>query len=70
MDENVFWLRLWSVVLTAFTLIMLGLVFSNIREDALIADMVKNGVDPIAARCAYTSSTDNTMCVTYLIGRK
>lgn len=70
MDENVFWLRLWVTIVTGFVILVLAGVVSHMREDALIADMVLKGVDPIAAKCAYSSSTDNTLCVTHLISKK
>ena len=52
MDDNVYWLKLWSMVgFCACIFVVLGVV-SGALADHQITNLVKAGANPIAARCA------------------
>jgi len=47
-----------------FTVILLSLMASDHRNTKLVADLVRGGVDPIAARCAvYGEGSRSSECV-------
>jgi hypothetical protein len=71
MDENVFWLRLWSTVAAAIVTIaaIVGLV--SVRHSDIIANMVEKGASPIEARCAIINgASQDMMCVAYIASNK
>jgi hypothetical protein len=51
MDDNKFWLSIWTVVALCMTAVLICLIFGDQRADRLVADMVAKGIDPVAARC-------------------
>lgn len=75
MDDNKFWLCVWSLG-AAFLLSILALI-SAIRwhDDNLKAEIIAKAADPMAAVCAYESDSTNNnsrvpYCTLYLSGRK
>lgn len=71
MDDNKFWLCIWSMAAT-FLLLCLSLVaISGWHDDALRAEIVSKAADPMLAVCAYeaNSTTSNSRapyCTIYL----
>ena len=65
-NEQKFWVSIWSIV--SITLVGLVLTISSctISQNGKITDLIKNGTDPIAARCSIVgpSSTEIAMCMT------
>lgn len=51
MDESVFRLRLWQSVIAGIVLAVCALAASSAYDSTLVAQAVKNGADPIRARC-------------------
>ncbi len=62
MDDNKFWLRMTKLVMGGMMLGILALGTCTAYESKLIKDMVKDGADPIMARCAISPQV-TTVCV-------
>lgn len=75
MDDNKFWLCVWSLI-AASILTLVGMVLASCcHDDQLRADIVAKAADPMMAVCAYEAngSTTNSRvpyCTIYLSGRK
>lgn len=53
MDENKFWLSVWSIVGTVVATLILSMAGYNAHSNIVIERMVeKHGVDPMRASCA------------------
>ena len=69
MDENKFWLSLWSVA--AVFVISIGSITAlyNANNTNKVHDLIIKGVDPISARCAITANStyDSGLCTTVLL---
>jgi len=68
MDENKFWISIWSVA--AVFIISIGSIIAlyNINNTNKIHDLIVKGIDPISARCAITATSysDGSLCTTVL----
>lgn len=70
MDENKFWINIWSIVALCFiilimgiTIIIIGITTYNINSTNKIHDLISKGVDPISAKCAVSpSNLDVSIC--------
>jgi len=54
MDENKFWVRIWSMVIAFFACVVITLGVSSMVADYHMRLLIEQGVDPIAANCAIT----------------
>lgn len=65
MNDETFWAVIWALVATVvITLILSICLYSNLTNTK-IADMTKNGSDPMAAACALSAPRD-MVCMNYL----
>jgi hypothetical protein len=65
-SDNRFWLSLWQTVAIAICFMILVIGTCAIVEKNEVSEMVANGANPIAARCAYYSHEDTAVCLTYI----
>lgn len=66
-NENQFWLGLWAIVAITIGTIVVSSLNYTIEQDRVVADMVNNGMNPVAANCAiHDSMGNNPTCVLYL----
>lgn len=66
-DDNQFWLGTWAIVAIALFALCSTLVNYSLGQDRIVADMVNNGTNPVAANCAiHDSMGNNPTCVLYL----
>jgi len=61
MDENQFWLTVWSLAATAVVIMSLVFTDSANKEDVIIKQLIKDGYDPIALSCIYSPSERNQL---------
>ncbi len=71
MDENKFWVNVWSLGVLAFIGFTGVLTLGSIHDNYTMLQMVEKGADPIKARCAlYGSGEKNAaMCVLVVQGK-
>lgn len=70
MDENQFWLTLWSMVSSLLFLIVLSITFYNTHENTTIGKLVADGKDPVELACLFAPSSYNTAaCALIINGR-
>jgi len=64
MEENTFWLSFWTVLFVSITT-MVGMSINHYtKQDAIIADMLINGIDPLTVSCVmHDSMGNNPTCV-------
>lgn len=63
MDENKFWINIWSIVSLCFIILVMGFTTYNINSTNKLHDLISKGVDPISAKCAVSpSSLDVSLC--------
>jgi hypothetical protein len=68
-SESKFWLGIVGIVSTAITVIVVSSCFYYTRQNQIVADMVKGGASPIAARCAVQDGFGkNPSCIVYATG--
>jgi len=46
-------------------LVLLSPVACTMRQNELVAEAIKNGADPIAAKCALIDDWRSTVCIAY-----
>lgn len=71
MDDNKFWLRIWSLAAAFFLAVLSLIVISDWHEDSLRAEIVSKAADPMLSVCAFDAygSTSNSRvpyCTIYL----
>lgn len=62
-SDNEFWIKIWTMGALVTIVAFVTLTLCSIVEKTKIADMVAQGVDPTAARCAYPSQHDDAVCM-------
>ncbi len=65
MNENEFWLGVWKLVTVAIMVLTLSISSCSIVKHRTVAELVKNGANPIDAYCAINtgdSSGDPVIC--------
>lgn len=55
-NENKFWLALWTMCGVCILGIGVLMTYSAHLEDTKLTQMVENGVDPLRAKCALSST--------------
>lgn len=58
-SDSKYWLSIWTLVATVIVTLIITIALYNIKSNQQIVDMVKDGADPIAARCALTGMNTN-----------
>lgn len=61
MDENQFWLTIWSLAATAIVIMSLVFTDSANKEDVIVKQLIEDGYDPIALSCVYSPSERNQL---------
>lgn len=56
-NENKFWLFVWGIIATVFSVLIVCFTVSNFDRRAKWEDAVKNGADPMVASCALYDQT-------------
>ena len=59
-SDHQYWIRFWQTMIAAFVVTVIVTQYYYIRTNAMVAEMVSKGADPIAAACAlgqYSSQT-------------
>lgn len=65
--DNQFWLGAWAIIAIALCVFVSTMVNYSLGQDRIVADMVNNGTNPVAANCAiHDSMGNNPTCVLYL----
>ena len=59
MDDNQFWLTLWTFLLTSLIAIVTVGVISSFNEDILVHDLVTKGHNPFELSCLYNLGHHN-----------
>lgn len=63
-------LLVWAFAILCAALVLLSPVACTMARQQAVAKAIKNGADPIAAKCAIEGSTEHTpMCVAYAAAR-
>lgn len=70
MDENQFWIKIWSIIAICFCVLTLSISGCNINKHEKISEAVKQGSDPIAASCMFQRSNEDAVCIAYLMKAK
>ncbi len=52
MDENQYWIALWRTIAAAFAVLVITIGACTANRQHLVAEAIKSGVDPTAAKCA------------------
>lgn len=66
-DDNVLYIGVWLVILTAFVTLVLSIMSYNKHELDTMATMATAGAHPMAASCAATGYSSDS-CQIYLTG--
>jgi hypothetical protein len=67
MDDNEFWINFVRCVIAFFCVLIITAGGCSSYQSALIADAIKNGADPIAARCGVVGPKDpDALCALYV----
>lgn len=61
-SDDRFWLGLWKVCAACVLGVAATIGSCTYGESRLVADMVKAGADPIAARCGISGSAGSAPC--------
>jgi hypothetical protein len=71
-NETAFWLRLWTAIIIGIISFVGIIALYCANTNWRIAEAVAQGVDPIAARCAYTvlGHGEVAMCTAIAISKK
>lgn len=64
MEDNKFYAYVWSLAATVLIALCCAVTYINYNDTLAVERMVKDGVDPVAARCA-VSSDSRGLCATY-----
>ena len=72
MEDNVFWIRLWSLVTAAFVCLFAALTVNSVVKLDKWEKAVANGADPMVVSCALYGQTDaeKVTCHTLAQNRK
>lgn len=64
MDDNTFLLRIWRLAAGTICVLVVSIAGCSANDSRILAQMVRNGADPIAARCALgnLSTTGQVVC--------
>jgi len=63
MSENKFYIFILGLISAIFIVLIATIGACSIYESRLVSEAIKNGVDPISARCAISGSSNSpTMC--------
>ncbi|MEY5097763.1 MAG: hypothetical protein RJA36_482 [Pseudomonadota bacterium] len=63
-------LLLWAFAILCVALVLMSPVACTMARQNTVAEAIKNGADPIAAKCAIEGSTEHTpLCVAYAAAR-
>ena len=62
-DDTKFWLILWALILAGFVTLVTSISAAHIGNSRLIAQMVKDGADPIRAACAIRGDGRDPLCI-------
>ena len=60
LDDNAFWLLLWSLIATLVTSVLSYTVYGNIQRDKIVSELVIKGYDPLRLNCLYYHGDSNT----------
>jgi hypothetical protein len=64
MEENKFWLKIWAIVATFLSVVVVSCLFYNAHYNSTVASLVKAGKGPMTIKCAMsTSLEDNPTCI-------
>ena len=69
-DDNQFWLTVWSLVIVGVVAIATIIGFVSYKEDLLIKQLVEKGKDPMELTCLYHPSTVNEIPCLILAQKK
>lgn len=69
MDDNQFWLTIWSLAFLAVMLLITALGITSSIENKLLHDLVDKGHDPIELSCLFNSASDSMKTPCFLIAQ-
>lgn len=55
-NDNKFWIFTWSIIASVLITIILSITTYSFHQANILNEMVKNGADPITARCSLLGS--------------
>lgn len=62
LDDNVFWLALWSFLGSCVTVVLCFLIYRGVHTDSIVAGLVQKGYDPQAINCLYYENSESFTC--------
>lgn len=68
MDDNQYWIRIWSIVSASLLALFAIILVHDAYESLLVTEMINKGTNPIEARCAFRGGNSNpdVMCIQYI----
>ena len=70
MDSNQFQFTLWTMIVTGFIIVVSIFSYTAVREDDLIAGLIREGHDPLELTCLYKRSDNIAPACLLLIERR
>ena len=61
MNDNLFWLKLWMLVIPAVCVIILSLAFEDAYIKYVMLEAIKSGADPLVIKCAFATPSDGNI---------
>ncbi len=68
MDDNKFWIDLWKIVGGVLSLGIVVILVASLTKDRHIAKAISEGVNPIAAHCAFVHSRKDRCAIAVMAG--
>ena len=69
--EQKFWLSFFGLIAAFLIVVVMSCAAIVINDSNKLSELVKSGVNPIAATCAINNKTENQqMCITYILKEK
>lgn len=68
-SDNKFWAIMWAEIIIGFLGLVFAITLYNVTTQEHIQMAIKNGADPIAAKCALAASSTSALCIAYIAKR-
>ena len=69
MDDNQFWITLWSFAATAVLALIALIAYNSAVENKLMEQMINQGHDPIELSCLFNSGSESTKAPCLLLAQ-
>ena len=69
MDSDQYWLRLWGIIAVTVVLMTFSMSSCTIHSNYKLAEVIKNGADPVEAGIAFSSQSSELTKISALLNK-